>query len=89
MVVTGEDRRQTPRRRLLRRAQIVFRNGYAVIDCIVLDLSEGGARLKLGNLLALPNRFELRMENAPPQIASICYRAPEVTGVRFIFDETG
>lgn len=72
---------------MLRRAQIVFRNGYSVIDCIVLDLSEGGARLKLSNLLAIPSRFELRIENSTPQIARITYREPQVAGVAFVFDE--
>lgn len=86
-VVTGTDRRQSPRRRLLRRAQVVFRNGYSVLDCIVLDLSEGGARLKLTNWNVLPNRFELRMENSPPQIASVCHRGPDMTGIQFLFDE--
>ncbi|MFO1106873.1 MAG: PilZ domain-containing protein [Amaricoccus sp.] len=84
--MTGTDRRQSPRRRLLRRAQVVFRNGYSVLDCIVLDLSEGGARLKLTNWNVLPNRFELRMENSPPQIATVCHRAADVTGIRFLLD---
>lgn len=65
---------------------MVFRNGYSVLDCIVLDLSEGGARLKLTNWNVLPNRFELRMENSPPQIATVCHRAADVTGIRFLLD---
>ena len=79
-----EDRRQSQRKRVLRRGRIVFRNGYSVIDCVVLDLSEGGARLKLNDWLGLPTSFELRIENGPSHQVTVCYHVRDVTGVRFI-----
>ena len=42
-----EDRRNHPRARVLRRAKIVFNRGYGVLDCVLLDLSAHGARVKL------------------------------------------
>ena len=79
-----DDRRTQQRARVLRRAKIVFSRGYASIDCVVLDLSPGGARLKVGPLLGLPDEFELRIENGPVYAASVRYRLPGITGVRFV-----
>lgn len=78
-----EDRRHHQRARVLRRGKIVFSQGHAAIDCVVLDLSPGGARLKVGALLGLPDRFELRIENGPVYAATVRYRLPEITGIRF------
>lgn len=77
------DRRRIARRRVLRRARIVFRNGNASVDCVVLDMSDGGARLRLGDWLGLPDEFELRLENGPAHRVRVCYRAAEIAGVRF------
>ena len=51
---------------------------------MVLDLSPGGARLKVDEWLALPDRFELRIENGPRREAEVRFRAMEMTGVRFV-----
>ena len=79
-----EDRRKAKRRRVLRRGQIVFRKGHSVIDCILLDLSDGGARLRAPGLIAIPERFELRIENGPSYEVAVAFRNFEVAGVRFL-----
>ncbi|HRO12221.1 PilZ domain-containing protein [Amaricoccus sp.] len=78
------ERRLHPRAHVLRRARIVFRRGYSSLDCVVLDLSPAGARLKVDDWLALPDRFELRIENGPRREAEVRFRAMETTGVRFV-----
>ena len=78
------DHRQHPRAHVLRRGRIVFRRGYSSLDCVVLDLSPSGARLKVDEWLALPDRFELRIENGPRREAEVRFRAREITGVRFL-----
>ncbi len=80
------DNRQFPRSHVLRRARIVFRRGYSTVDCVVLDLSTGGARLKVDEWMPLPDRFELRIENGPARDAEVRYRTLEATGVRFVDD---
>ena len=80
------EQRQHPRAHVLRRARIVFRRGHSSLDCVVLDLSPAGARLKVDEWLALPDRFELRIENGPQREAEVRFRAMEMTGVRFIDD---
>jgi hypothetical protein len=78
------EQRQHPRAHVLRRGRIVFRRGYSSLGCVVLDLSPAGARLKVEEWLALPERFELRIENGPRREAEVRYRAMETTGVRFV-----
>ena len=78
------ERRQSRRAHVLRRARIVFRRGHSAIDCVVLDLSSGGARLRLGSWLGIPDRFELRIENGPTHEAEVRFRELELAGVRFV-----
>lgn len=78
------ERRQEPRAHVLRRGKIVYRRGHGAIDCVVLDLSTGGAKLRVGEWLGMPNRFELRVENGLAREAVVRYRALDITGVEFI-----
>ncbi len=82
----GAERRREERAHVLRRARIVYRRGRSTIDCVVLDLSAGGARLKVGGLLGFPERFELRIDGGPVRDAVVRYRAAEVSGVEFVDD---
>ncbi len=70
--------------RVLRRARLVFRQGHSAIDCVILDLSDGGARIRLSGLLAVPRAFELRLDTGVTYPASVCYRQPDAAGVRFL-----
>jgi hypothetical protein len=83
------DRRQSFRSHVLRRARIVFRRGHSVLDCIVLDLAPGGARLKVAEWLGLPERFELRIENGPAHEVEVRHRSMEITGVEFVDARAG
>ncbi|MBA3324380.1 MAG: PilZ domain-containing protein [Rhodobacteraceae bacterium] len=78
------ERRKIERKCVLRRARIVFRKGHSVIDCVLLDLSASGARLRASGLIALPERFELRIENGPSHAVEVAFRDFETTGVRFL-----
>lgn len=68
---------------MLRRAKIVFNRGYSALDCVVLDLSPEGARLRFGSMLGLPDRFELRLDNGLAYPAVVRYRTAEVAGISF------
>jgi hypothetical protein len=78
------ERRKHPRSHVLRRGQVVFRDGYSVLDCVLLDLSPGGAQLRVDNWLTLPQRFEVRIKGGPRHLAEVRHRNMERTGVRFI-----
>lgn len=78
-----EERRKSVRRRMLRRGSIVFKNGHAVIDCVLMDMSDEGARLRAATPFSVPQAFELRIERGPRYDAEIAYRAADGMGVRF------
>ena len=80
------ERRRHERERVLRRARIVYRRGWSSLDCVVLDLSSGGARIKVGGLLGFPERFELRIDGGPVREAVVRHRAAGVSGVEFVDD---
>jgi hypothetical protein len=79
----GAERRRHGRAHVLRRARIVYRRGWSSVDCVVLDLSTGGARLKVGGLLGFPERFELRIDSGPVRDAVVRHRGVDETGVEF------
>ena len=78
------DRRRFPRAHVLRRGKIVFRHGHSAIDCVVLDLSTGGARVRIGAWLGMPDRFELRIENGPVRAAEVRFRGADLAGLEFV-----
>lgn len=78
------ERRSTSRQRVLRRGNIYYGNGRSSVRCVVLDLSGGGARIRVDGWLGVPDRFDLRIENGPSQIAELRYRDADAAGVRFI-----
>jgi hypothetical protein len=80
----SDDRRSSLRHHVLRRARIVLRRGYSTIDCVVLDLSAGGARIRVGEWMPLPPSFELRLEDGPSREAEVRFRKRDAIGVRFI-----
>ena len=80
------ERREHPRRRQLRKGKVVFRKGCSVMDCVVLDLNESGAKLQLADWMGLPDRVELRIENGPTHMAEVRHRTMEIVGVQFIED---
>jgi hypothetical protein len=78
------ERRRNPRAHVLRRGKIVYRRGHGAIDCVVLDLSTGGARLRVGEWLGMPDRFELRVDNGLAREAVVRFRELDVAGVEFV-----
>jgi diguanylate cyclase (GGDEF)-like protein len=53
------DRRKDPRKRVLKRGQIVVQSVGVVVDCTVRNLSSGGAGLRIDAPFAAPPEFDL------------------------------
>jgi hypothetical protein len=53
------ERRQSPRRRVLKGGVVAFNDRYVTLPCTVRDLSDGGARLRIEGSLTAPDTFEL------------------------------
>lgn len=78
------ERRGAQRRRQIKAAQIVYRNGHSVLDCEVQNLSETGARLRLGTLVEVPESFSLHFQDGRRRMAEIAWRRGDLLGIRFI-----
>jgi len=80
-----DDKRKTPRRRVLKEGKIVYADGLRVIDCTIRDMSENGARLLIANTLGLPDTFQLYEKSSGLLYpASITWRQTNAIGVHFV-----
>jgi len=83
-----EERRRARRLRALKGAKISFNSGNSVIDCLVRNMSETGARLKLETTAAVPERFSLIIiENGgaiPQRDCEVAWQTATELGVRFL-----
>ena len=57
--VIATERRAHPRHRVLKRVKAVFNSNGSVVDCVMRDISEGGARLACDQATHLPEAFVL------------------------------
>ena len=78
------NRRASPRRRVRQRAHIVFLSGNGELNCQIVDLSETGAKLVTDNVLACPEKFQLKPRIGEPNICEVVWRTRDRLGVRFI-----
>lgn len=56
------ERRLEPRRRALKGAHLIFNHGRSTFDCLVRNLSPGGALLEVSDMLGIPHSFEIAMD---------------------------
>ncbi|MCJ2038131.1 PilZ domain-containing protein [Methylobacterium sp. J-059] len=79
------ERRSAPRKRVLKAAEIIFPNGSSVMDCIVRNVSDVGAKLTLSSSIGVPEAFTLLIEADGVQHACrLIRRENEAIGVQFI-----
>jgi PilZ domain len=55
----GGEKRQAPRVKTQKPGKIIFNNGASVLECMVRDVSSGGARLQVGQPIRTPSDFVL------------------------------
>ncbi len=80
-----EERRKAGRRRVLKKAKIIFNNRSAVIDCTVRNLSTAGALLLVPSPLGIPETFELLIEaDGTKYQCHVSWRQDDKIGVAFI-----
>ncbi len=81
---TGASRRRHPRKRILKTAQIVYDNHRCVADCLVINMSESGAALKLNDFIEYPTAFVLKILRGATYHCEVCWQRGNKIGVRFI-----
>lgn len=56
-----EDRRQHPRLRSLIGGRVIFNDGFSTLDCVLRNISAGGAMVDFTPAVSLPQVFELML----------------------------
>jgi hypothetical protein len=77
------ERRIYPRMRTLLRGKAIFRGGHCAMECHVLEVSDGGARIKLSDCYSLPDRFRLSIGGGPLRPVEVRHRDIRGIGVQF------
>ena len=77
-------RRQTARHKTMISGKLVFNDMASMIDCIVRDLSDTGARIKLAAPAQLPPVFILRFNDGHHHRCKVRRRSALELGVEFL-----
>lgn len=85
------DRREPVRRRhrrirTLKSGRIVSQDGTFATNCLIVNISEGGAALQPTELLRLLPDFILELQLGPTYRCRVCWRHGNKVGVRFVSD---
>ena len=79
------ERRRTHRRRTLKEGRIVFASQSMVFDCVIRDLSDFGARLKMETTIDIPDEFTLHLVHLRQRVqVEVRWRTADSLGVEFI-----
>jgi hypothetical protein len=78
------EKRLAPRRNTMIKATIVFASGKKRIDCIIRNLSDGGAKLEVASVKDVPPSFDLLVPGHRVQHCRVAWRALRELGVQFM-----
>jgi hypothetical protein len=82
----GKELRKTPRRFVSQPALMIREDGSIIGQCMLLDISAGGARLKLAGDVSAPAEFTLllsKFNSAMRRQCKIAWERENQIGVRF------
>ncbi|MCJ7996617.1 PilZ domain-containing protein [Rhizobium cremeum] len=79
-----EEKRAQPRARALKAARIILPGGYSTFDCMVRNLSAGGAKLVMETTVGVPDEFSLRFEDGSIRPCQAKWRNAKELGVAFV-----
>ena len=78
------ERRKSGRSRVLKSAKLVL-DRSAIIDCVVRNLTNKGARLQIANTVDLPRAFEMTFDGGYSiRPCRLVWRTMTETGVEFV-----
>jgi diguanylate cyclase (GGDEF)-like protein len=79
-----DERRREHRGRTLRSGKILFNNKRSVIDCVVRNLSDGGACLQVNRTAGIPPSFELLVDGeAASRPSQLMWLSENRAGIEF------
>jgi len=79
-----KERRRLRRERMIGTGLIAYAGGHYSMDCVVLDWSECGARIRPADMIECPNHFALVTKTGLEVPCQVIWRRDEVVGVRFV-----
>jgi DNA-binding response OmpR family regulator len=77
-------RRSDTRVRTLKGGQIIYNNANCIADCLILDMSDGGASLQAADAIDLPIYVTLKVLHGQSYNCEVCWQHGRKLGVRFI-----
>jgi hypothetical protein len=77
------ERRSAPRKRTLKGGRIAFNAGQSTIECVVLNLSETGAKLRVTSVMGIPDTFDLLLADKSRRRCRVAWRKLDEMGVAF------
>ena len=86
MLARSRENRKNVRRQMRRDAQVVFEGHEQLVDCVVHDISNDGARLSfIAGLVALPRTFILvLLKDSVQRDCEVVWNDRGVVGVKFV-----
>ena len=85
--MSEDNKRRAPRLRTLKGAKILYPNGWGIVDCVIRDMSESGARLVCKDTTAVPAEFTLLINNEDMvRDARVVWRRQDLLGITFTSD---
>jgi hypothetical protein len=78
------EKRLSPRRNTTIAAAIVFDGGRSRMDCVIRNMSDGGAKLEVASVRNIPDQFELLVPKHRPQPCRVAWRALREIGIQFL-----
>ena len=77
------DKRTTVRQRTLKKGRIVFNDSRSTIECVVRNLSAGGAKLDVTSSVGIPDDFDLLMADGTTKRCRVAWRKLTQIGVSY------
>ena len=77
------EKRSGHRRRMFKGGKLSFNNGYGAMECVVRNISDGGALLSFGDTSAVPSAFNLSVAGEASRPARVRWRRETAIGVEF------
>ena len=79
-----EERRKSTRQRTYKAGELTFAGRSAAIDCVVKNISEGGAGLDVASPIGIPDEFDLMLTgDHTVHRCKVIWRKAKKIGVQF------
>lgn len=87
MAMDVEDKRKSRRSRMLQSGKIIYGKSVMIIECVIRDRSDDGARLKVSSTSDVPTQFRLFFQDSNTlRAARVVWKTDREIGIEFTGD---